>query len=116
MVTTVTDGRVPTEQFPFGRLLREFPEVEIELERNVSPSQSIIPLFGVDSGTEEGVVVTLRTDTLVEGIAQLSRTPDRVLYSISWTSDIGALLGNFINHTVDLSTGNGTAAAWDCQP
>lgn len=36
---------IPADVFPLGRVLDEYPDVEIELERLVPLSEGIIPLF-----------------------------------------------------------------------
>ena len=49
MVTIITDVRVPADQFPLGRILQAYPDVEIELERIVPTRDEIIPLFWVET-------------------------------------------------------------------
>lgn len=113
MVTTITDIRVPAGEFPLGRILEEYPDVEIELERLVPTQAAIIPLFWMESGNESAVEETLRTDPLVEGVDVLTRTPDRALYSVSWSPDIDALVGALVDLSVDVLTAEGTADAWE---
>ena len=113
MVTTITDVRVPADAFPLGRILQAYPEVEIELERLVPTQTAIIPLFWVESASEAAVEQTLRDDPLVEELAQLTRTPERILYSVNWSPDIDALVGTLVDLNVDLLSAEGTANFWE---
>jgi len=113
MVTTITDVRVPAGQFPLGRILQEYPDVEIELERIVPTREEIIPLFWIESGNERAVEETLRTDPLVEAITQLTRTPDRILYSVNWSPEVDALVRTMVDLGVDVLTAEGTSNFWE---
>ena len=113
MVNTITDIRVPAEQFPLGRILQEYPEVEIELERIVPTRDQIVPLFWVASESEQNVENTLREDPLVEEISQLTRTPDRILYSVNWSSEINSLVRSIIDFGIQVLTAEGTAKFWE---
>ena len=113
MVTTITDIRVRADVFPLGRILQQYPEVEIELERIIPTQEGIIPLFWVESDREQAVEETLREDVLVTEIVELTRTPERILYSVTWSPDINALVGAIVDHDVDVLTGEGTANFWE---
>lgn len=110
---TITDVRVPAEAFPLGRILREYPDVEIELERLVPTDQEVIPLFWIGSDREAEVTETLRKDPLVERLDELTRTPDRVLLSVGWSPDIDALVGILVDLGVMVLTAEGTADFWE---
>ena len=113
MVTTITDIRVPAGDFPLGRILQEYPDIEIELERIVPTREQIIPLFWIESGSERAVEETLESDPLVEEIVQLTRTPDRILYSVNWSPDINALVRAIVDLGVDVLTAEGTSNFWE---
>ena len=113
MVTTITDIRVPADQFPLGRILKEYPDIEIELERIVPTREEIIPLFWIESGSEREVEETLETDPLVEEISALTRTPDRILYSVNWSPEVDALVRTMVDLGVDVLTAEGTANFWE---
>jgi predicted DNA binding protein len=113
MVTTITDIRVPAGSFPLGRILQQYPDIEIELERIVPTQASIIPLFWVQTGTEKEVEKTLRDDPLVDELVQLTRTPDRVLYSVNWSPDVNSLVQTLIDLGIEVLTAEGTANFWE---
>lgn len=113
MATTITDIRVPAEQFPLGRVLEEYPDIEIELERIVPTRKEIMPLFWIKTGSERAVEETLKTDPLVKEIIQLTRTPDRILYSVHWSPDINSLVQVMVEHEVNVLTAEGSADFWE---
>ena len=112
MVTTITDIRIPADQFPLGRILQSYPDVEIELERIVPTNEAIIPLFWVESENEAAVEETLRADPLVEAVTPLTRTSDRTLYSVNWSPDVDALVRTLVTVGVDVLSADGTADHW----
>lgn len=113
MATTITDIRVPAGQFPLGRILEDYPDIEIELERIVPTRREIIPLFWIQTGSEDEVEETLKTDPLVKEISQLTRTPDRILYSVHWSPDIDSLVRVIVNLGVNVLTAEGRANFWE---
>lgn len=113
MVTFITDIRVPAHEFPLGRILEEYPDVEIELEQLVPTQKGVIPLFWVDSESEGAVAKTLTNDPLVEDISLLTRTPDRILYSVDWSPDVDALVRTIVDLGIDVLMATGTADSWD---
>ncbi|HZD42474.1 MAG TPA: helix-turn-helix domain-containing protein, partial [Methanomicrobiales archaeon] len=79
----------------------------------VPMQENIIPLFWVDSESEPEVEETLREDPLVEELVVLTRTPDRILYSVNWSPEIDALVRAVVDLGVDILTGEGTANFWE---
>lgn len=86
----ITDVSVPADAFPLGRVLDEYPDIEIELERLVPLSDALIPLFWVDDGTADRIEATLEADDLTKSVQRLTQTGSRVLYEIEWEPDITA--------------------------
>jgi hypothetical protein len=113
VATTIIDIRVPADAFSLGRILDAYPDIEIELQRLVPTREDIIPLFWVETENEEEVEETLRADPLVKELAQLTRTPERVLYSVNWNPDVDALVGLLVTPNVDVLTAEGTAESWE---
>ena len=113
MVTIITDVRVPADAFPLGRVLHDYPDVEIELQHIVPTNEGIIPLFWVKTSSEERVEKTLQTDPLVTELSQLTRTPDRILYSVNWDPSIDGLVRTIIDLNVEVLTATGTADSWE---
>lgn len=113
MSTTLTDIRVPADAFPLGRILQAYPEIEIELERMIPTHQGIIPLFWVESESEAAVEETLADDPLVEELVELTRTPGRRLYSVTWSPNIDGLIRVIVDLSINVLHATGTATFWE---
>lgn len=113
----IADISVPANAFPLGRILEEFPEIEIELERLVPLREAIIPLFWVgdvdDEETRTLVEETLEADELTESVRRLTTTDDRTLYEVRWNRDVNGLIQTFIDTDAQLLQAQGTANVWD---
>lgn len=46
-MATIAEYTIPAESFPLGSVFKEFPDVEVELERVVPTNKAIIPYFWV---------------------------------------------------------------------
>lgn len=109
----IVDISVPAEAFPLGRVLQEYPEVEIELERLVPLREAIVPLFWIEGGDPTAIEETLTNDSLTKRVQQLTKTGDRYLYEVRWDPDIDGLLGVFLNTEAQILQAEGTADVWD---
>jgi predicted DNA binding protein len=113
VVTTITDIRVPADAFPLGHILEAHPDVTIELQRLVPTQHGLIPLFWVETEHEKEVEESLRDDPLVADLVKLTRTPERILYSVRWDLDVDTLVETLVSLNVDLLTAEGTADSWE---
>lgn len=109
----ISDISIPADAFPLGRVLEEYPNVEIELERIVPLREAIIPLFWVDDGNADGIEATLQDDPLTESVTQLTKTDSRILYEIQWSPDVDGLVQSLIETNARILEAEGTADVWD---
>jgi predicted DNA binding protein len=114
----IADISVPSETFPLGKVLEEFPEVEIELERLVPLREAIIPLFWVSGGESDAererlVQTALDDDPLTEAVTKLTSTADRTLFEVRWNNEINGIIQSFIETDAELLQAQGTADVWD---
>ncbi|MFC4440448.1 MULTISPECIES: helix-turn-helix domain-containing protein [Natrialbaceae] len=109
----ITDISIPAHAFPLGRVLEEYPNVEIELERIVPLREAIIPLFWVDAESADHIEETLEDDPLTMSVAQLTQTDSRILYEIQWSTDIDGLVQSLIETNARILEAEGTADVWD---
>jgi predicted DNA binding protein len=113
----IADISVPSDAFPLGRVLEEYPDLEIELERLVPLREAIIPLFWVSGGEDDStaslVETTLEDDPLVESVRQLTAAEERTLFEVMWDSDVNGLIQAFIDTEAQLLQAKGTAQVWD---
>lgn len=109
----IVDISIPADAFPLGRVLEEYPEVEIELERLVPLREAIIPLFWIDEGSADGIETAIQDDPLTENVEQLTQTNSRVLYEIKWDTEIDGLVQSIIETDAGILEAEGTADVWD---
>lgn len=109
----IVDISVPADAFPLGRVLEEYPNAEIELERLVPLREAIIPLFWIDEEDTDGIETVLQDDPLTENVKQLTQTKSRVLYEIKWHTDVNGLVESLIESDADILEAEGAADVWD---
>ena len=112
-VIVIVDISVSADQFPLGRILDAYPNVEIELERLVPLQDGIMPLFWVSDGDSAAIEETLRTDSMTKSISRLTQMGSRVLYEIKWSSDMDGLVNALLESDARLLAAEGTADLWD---
>jgi len=109
----IADISIPASQFPLGRVLETFPEVEIELERLVPLSEAIIPLIWVRDDATDAIEAALNDDPMTESVKQLTQTGTRVLYEVQWSIEVDGLVQSLIETKAQVLVGEGTATVWD---
>ncbi|MWG33813.1 helix-turn-helix domain-containing protein [Halomarina oriensis] len=109
----IADISVPASQFPLGRVLEAFPEVEIELERLIPLTEGVIPLIWVRDADADAIEATLGDDPVTESVRRLTRVGQRVLYQVEWTLGVDGLVQSFIDSEAQVVIGEGTATVWD---
>jgi len=58
----------------------------------------------VETEHEQEVDEALRADPLVADLVQLTRTPERILYSVTWSPDVDGLVETLVSLNVDVLT------------
>lgn len=109
----IADVSIPAKQFPLGRVLDAYPDVELELERLVSLQEAIIPLFWVTNGDPSGIERTLREDAITESVRRLTETGERTLYEVEWSPDLDGVVQALLDTDARLLAAEGTARVWD---
>lgn len=109
----IADVSIPASQFPLGRVLETFPEVEIELERLVPLTDGIIPLIWVRDDATDAVEAALNDDPVTLSVKRLTQTGRRVLYQIEWSLGVDGLVQSLLDSEAQVLTGEGTAKIWD---
>jgi hypothetical protein len=111
-VAIITDITVSADQFALGRLLGEFPGVEIELERMVPLQQGIIPLFWIDNASPDAVESAIRDDPLTEAVERLSHVGEKTLFQVQWSPDVNSLVQPMVRSGADVLHGEGAVDEW----
>lgn len=109
----ITDITVPAEQFALGRLLEEYPDIKIELERIVPLQSGIIPLFWVEGGEREALEKTLQSDPLTQDVHILTEVDGQYLFEIKWSPEIDHLVQPLLATDAEVLTAEGTVNAWE---
>ena len=77
--------------FDLGRVTRATPDVQIELERVVPTTGSVMPFFWASTADFESFERSVRENELVEEVTALTRVGDRVLYHVRWGETASSL-------------------------
>lgn len=73
--------------FALSELLRELPDVRMQLERVIPAGDQTIPLIWIHAADPEPAEQELREHRLVKSITQLDTFEDRALYRIEWEEE-----------------------------
>lgn len=112
-MVVIADITVPADTFPLGRVLDDYPAVEMELERIVPLREAIVPLFWI-AGAEPGVIETsLLEHSKTEAVEILTTKDDKTLFEVHWSSDIDGLIQALIDTQAKILEASGTAETWD---
>lgn len=109
----IADISVPVDAFPFGRLFDKFPSLEIELERIVPLSETIVSLFWVGGYEGDGVGAHLEQRPKTDSVSRLTEADGRILYEVHWEPDPDGLVQTLIDCNAQLLQAEGMADVWD---
>lgn len=111
-MAVITDIEIPADQFALGKLLEQYPHIDIELVRVIPLRDGIIPLFWVEGADPDDVEATIRGDPLAENIELLTEADGRYLFEIRWSTEIDALIKPMIESRAEVLIAEGTADRW----
>ena len=111
-MTVITDITIPAEKFSLGKLLDEFPDINIELVRVIPLRDGIIPLFWVSGANPANIETTIREDPLAEEVELLTQADDRYLFEIRWSTEIDHLIRPMIESRAEVLWANGDVDEW----
>ncbi|MCL7417539.1 MAG: helix-turn-helix domain-containing protein [Halalkalicoccus sp.] len=112
-MTIIADITVPSETFALGRLLDEFPDVTIEIERIVPLEETIMPLFWVGNADPELIETTFQESPRVNTVARLTTADSRTLFELHWDTDINGVVRALIDTRARILEAEGTVDTWD---
>lgn len=111
-MAVITDIKIPAEEFALGKLLEQYPDIDIELVRVIPLRDGIIPLFWVEGADPDQIEATIRGDSLTEDIELLTEADGRYLFEIRWSTEVDALIKPMIESRAKVLTAQGTADSW----
>ncbi len=75
---------IPAESFELGRILEMESGTTLELENMVPLGEKAVPFFSISEDVRQTFEETVRDHPSVEGIEEISRHEDTLLYSLDW--------------------------------
>ncbi|MDS0283835.1 bacterio-opsin activator domain-containing protein [Haloarcula onubensis] len=111
-MTVITDIEIPADKFALGKLLEQYPDIEIELVRVIPIRDGIIPLFWVDGADPDDIEATIHDDPLAEDIELLTETDGRYLFEIHWSTEIDHLIQPMIESRAEVLIAEGNSDRW----
>ena len=112
-MTIIVDITVPADRFELGHLFREFPEIEVELERVVPLQEAIIPLFWISGAETADVEVIFREHPQIRDVDVLTTAHDATLFEVRWSSDLNGFVQTLIETQAKILEASGNAQTWD---
>lgn len=112
-MVVIADITVPASAFELGRVLDEFPEIRVELERIVPLHDSILPLFWISGGDNEKIKATLREDSQVQDVTELTTADEQTLFEVAWSPNIDGIIQALIDSEAKILEATGTADEWE---
>jgi predicted DNA binding protein len=109
----IADITVPASAFELGRVLEEFPNARIELERIVPLRDTIIPLFWVTGENEDDILPVLESSPLTAEARFLTDDGNRQLFEVRWTAEVDGLVTALVETGAKMLEGSSTGEGWD---
>lgn len=105
-MAVIVEFTVDGEAFALGQALRG---MDVELERIVPTSNTVIPFFWASGGDPETLERHVRESAYIEDLEPLETVEDRTLYRVAWTGEFEDLVDCIVrnegtileSHTVD---------------
>ena len=97
-MSVIVELTILGEAFLLGSALDLPPDTHVELERVVPVSRDVLPFFWLtadDGDPIESLECTVNETEHVDGIVELDRLHDRVLYKVEWNADVESLIHGF---------------------
>jgi predicted DNA binding protein len=112
-MVVIADITIAAGAFPLGRVLEEYPDIEIEIERIVPLHDTVIPLCWISGGDTDSIKSTLEEDTYTNSVSELTSANDRTLFEIRWSAEINGVVNALIESKAKILEAIGTADSWD---
>jgi hypothetical protein len=109
----IADVSVPSDAFPLGRQLDGFSDTEIELERLVSLTETVVPLFRVDGDDVPAIRDSLTDHPETHSVQILTEANGRALLELRTSSDSDGLVETVVETDAQVLHAEGTSEIWD---
>jgi predicted DNA binding protein len=99
--------------FALSELLRELPDVRLQLERVVPAGNRTIPLIWIPAADPEPAEQQLRDHRLIKSITRLDTFEDRALYRIDWAEEPDSVFTEIRTQRAVLLDAVGVGESWE---
>ena len=99
--------------FALSELLRELPDVRMQLERVIPAGNQTIPLIWIHAADPEPTEQKLRDHRLIKSIKQLDTFEDRALYRVEWEEEPDSIFTEIRTQRAALLDAVGVGESWE---
>jgi predicted DNA binding protein len=103
---------IPSEGFRIGHAFGQFPDVQVELDRVVPTTETVIPFISVRGADHEEVVRVTREEGAVEHIEAINVEDEWTLFRVVWNRAFRDAVVAIAEADLTLLAGTGTADRW----
>lgn len=101
-MTVLAEFSIEADQFLLGRIIANFPDVDVEIERVVPTGNRIMPyIWGYGDELDE-LVTAMREHPNVESITAVDRVDNQALYKIEWEDPTERLIAGLAETTATI--------------
>lgn len=114
-MSVVVEFTVPAEGFTLGRIVTDYEDVRVRLERIIPTGGEVVPFFWTETGDggfgafERGV----RTHPLVKRLQVLDRLENERLYGAEWETEPKGILEAIVRSNGTILSGRGGSDEWE---
>jgi predicted DNA binding protein len=109
----IADVSVPSDAFPLGQQLDGFSDTEIELERLVSLTETVVPLFWVDGDDAMAITDSLSEHPETDSVQILTEANGRALLELRQSNGGDGLVGTVVETDAHVLHAEGASDIWD---
>lgn len=91
-MSVIAEFTIDEEEFAFGSILADVPDVSVELDRITPRGSRGAPYLWVSGDNHEAFEETVRGSSLIRELTAVDRVDDSVLYRVSWEDKTESLL------------------------
>jgi predicted DNA binding protein len=91
-MSVIAELSIHSDQFLLGRILSEFPDLTVEIERVVPAEKRVMPYIWGHGTDPDAFVDAMRESPNVKSVAVLDRLDDSALYKIEWEDPTSELI------------------------
>lgn len=87
-MSIVAEFTITSDQFLLGRLLKEHPDLSVEIERVVPASKRVMPYVWGYGDELDRFETAMQEQSEIKSLIVLDRLPDSALYKIEWEEPV----------------------------